>query len=374
MVRNSFNVVFMLILKYSVLKVVLARKSKIEERLDAIEYLVRGEMYFVRKDIQTDREEREQFIKKLNETLETLVVNGKATVTDDLSVGEVDINDLAKLSNKVGQNSVAIEEITGELLRNRRGLMAEKLARKLEQNMSISQMKKLQQTQEDLVTNQKLILKHLSAIIQNQNQSMNGPGGLQTEIEYIVGQVIDLRNATDELTQRIKLYEQKVGDTLKMCADNVMTSTTHISKARTTTELITETETTVAETAEITSGIPNIIPDGTIRLVGGRDEYEGRVEVSYGGVYGTVCDDLWDDRDAMVVCRVLGYRGGIGYRGRGSASGHSPQHEFGPGVGKILLDDVECRGDEDSLLSCYHDGIGVNDCNHNEDAGVKCDP
>ena len=109
MVRNSFNVVFMLILNYSVLKVVLARKSKIEERLDAIEYLVRGEMYFVRKDIQTDREEREQFMKKLNETLEALE-NGlvrEATVTDDLSVGEVDINDLAKLSNKVGQNSVA---------------------------------------------------------------------------------------------------------------------------------------------------------------------------------------------------------------------------------------------------------------------------
>ena len=253
--------------------------------------------------------------------------------------------------------------------------MTEKLARKLEQNMSMSQMKKLQQTQEDLVTNQKLILKHLSAIIQNQNQSMNGPGGLQTEIEYIVGQIIDLRNATDELAQRIKLYEQKVGDTLKMCAENVMTSTTHISKATTTTEMITEIETTVAETAtEITSGIPNIIPDGTIRLVGGQDEYEGRVEVSYGGVYGTVCDDLWDDTEARVVCRVLGYGGGIGYRGRGSATGHSPQHEFGPGEGNILLDNVECRGDEDSLLSCYHDGIAVNDCNHNEDAGVKCDP
>ena len=330
------------------------------------------------KNIQTDREERGQFMKKLNETLEALVENGlvsKATVTDDLSMAEVDINDLAKLSNKVGQNSVAIEEITGELLRNRRGIMAEKLARKLEQNMSMSQMKILQQTQEHLVTNQKLILKHLSAIIQNQNQSMNGPGGLPTEIEYIVFQIIDLRNATVELAQRIKLYEQKVGDALKLCANNVMTSTTHTSKATTTTELITEIETTVAEKAtEITSAIPNIRPDGTIRLVGGQDEYEGRVEVSYGGVYGTVCDDLWDDTKASVVCRVLGYRGGIGYRGRGSASGHSPQHEFGPGEGNILLDNVKCIGDEESLLSCNHDGIAVNDCNHNEDAGVNCDP
>ncbi|KAM4522290.1 scavenger receptor cysteine-rich domain-containing protein DMBT1-like [Odontesthes bonariensis] len=100
-----------------------------------------------------------------------------------------------------------------------------------------------------------------------------------------------------------------------------------------------------------------------LRLVNGTDRCSGRVEVLHDGQWGTVCDDEWDMRDAQVVCRAMDC---------GTAWGVKTAAYFGQGQGDILMDDVNCIGNETSLLHCKRSTMGENNCGHSEDAGVIC--
>lgn len=81
------------------------------------------------------------------------------------------------------------------------------------------------------------------------------------------------------------------------------------------------------------------------------------------GSWGSVCGRDWDVVDANVVCRQLGCGLALPVPGPSPARAEAP----------ILLDNVECRGQEAALSECSSRGWGVHNCFHYEDVAVLCD-
>ena len=54
----------------------------------------------------------------------------------------------------------------------------------------------------------------------------------------------------------------------------------------------------------IVSDMPKVM----VRLDGGNTSREGRVEVLHNNIWGTVCDDGFEEEDARVICRMLGFQ------------------------------------------------------------------
>ncbi|XP_078540278.1 scavenger receptor cysteine-rich domain-containing protein DMBT1-like [Lissotriton helveticus] len=100
-----------------------------------------------------------------------------------------------------------------------------------------------------------------------------------------------------------------------------------------------------------------------IFLVNGPSLCAGRVSIVHNGVWGKVCDDAWDEKDASVVCGQLGCGALLSY-GYNSSFGVSPS--------PVLMSSVQCQGEESALWKCAQRGWSVNTCSTGRNAGVTC--
>ena len=110
---------------------------------------------------------------------------------------------------------------------------------------------------------------------------------------------------------------------------------------------------------------PSNCSEGNVQLVGGENEREGRVEICYNGVWGTVCaDNGWDEGDANVVCQQLGFSD--------QRALPTIDSRFGDGEGPILLENVKCLEGQSTLSQCVNSMFtgALHRCKHT--AGVIC--
>ncbi|XP_032523492.2 lysyl oxidase homolog 2B [Danaus plexippus] len=89
----------------------------------------------------------------------------------------------------------------------------------------------------------------------------------------------------------------------------------------------------------------------SLRLVGGRSSREGRVEIYYNGVWGSICPDGWTIFEAAAVCRHLA----LGFAEQALQTDY-----FGNSA--IILSGVACEGNESNLFMCKHRNFGQTYC------------
>lgn len=117
---------------------------------------------------------------------------------------------------------------------------------------------------------------------------------------------------------------------------------------------------------------------GDIRLAASSNPLTGRVEICVNSTWGTVCNDYWDDSDASVVCRQVGFSGegiNINIKEIETASiGAIAQTRYYYYLSNfpVHITDLNCNGTEESVLDCSHNTITQHSCQRYSTAYVQC--
>lgn len=99
---------------------------------------------------------------------------------------------------------------------------------------------------------------------------------------------------------------------------------------------------------------------GAVQLVDGTSSCSGRVEI-FTDDWGTICD--MDAAEGNMICMEVGC---------GPLSVVKKRAFFGVGSGALLMDDLNCFGNESLVMDCEWNNH-TDACDHSDDVGVICD-
>ncbi|KAK0090170.1 hypothetical protein PV325_002595 [Microctonus aethiopoides] len=127
----------------------------------------------------------------------------------------------------------------------------------------------------------------------------------------------------------------------------------------------------------LTNGVTEIVSKAivdesemvSVRLLGGRSNREGRLQIRIDDKWGTVCNYGWTIRDAALVCHQLGFT--LNPDEWNMERAEIPQ----AGINEdIIVSNVQCTEDDIDISRCKAEYFGdfENSCTHDNDVGVKC--
>ena len=86
------------------------------------------------------------------------------------------------------------------------------------------------------------------------------------------------------------------------------------------------------------------MPTGeTSFLIDQPTSFQGNVEIFHFGEWGSICDDEFDDSEARVICKQLGFPG---------SRRPTYSSQFGYGQARIWMDNLYCYGTEAEIRDC----------------------
>ena len=109
----------------------------------------------------------------------------------------------------------------------------------------------------------------------------------------------------------------------------------------------------------------------------GKPSFKGRLELRNEGKWGTICANNLVNTAAIIICKEIGYKEGkflnpSPEKGRKFCANYEGMNYCGAQPSDILFSNLQCQGNEESIMQCYRIMADKTFCNHDYDTLIEC--